>query len=83
MYKQVQMTEQANESFKDLFNQMNAVMNELIAFTKVVDVISNNSGTIQESTNEFASIIEESTAAVEELNAMLVQLTDEQEKIAR
>lgn len=77
------MTEQANESFKDLFNQMNAVMNELIAFTKVVDVISNNSGTIQESTNEFASIIEESTAAVEELNAMLVQLTDEQEKIAR
>lgn len=81
--KQVQMTEEANESFKDLFNQMNDVMHELTAFTKVVDVISTNSGTIQESTNEFASIIEESTAAVEELNATLVQLTDEQEKIAR
>lgn len=83
VYKQVQMTEQANESFKDLFKQMNDVMHELTAFTKVVDVISNNSETIQESTNDFASIIEESTAAVEELNATLVQLTDEQEKIAR
>jgi methyl-accepting chemotaxis protein len=82
VYMQVQTTEQANTSFKDLFAQMNEVMQELTAFTKVVDVISSNSGTIQESTNEFASIIEESTAAVEELNATLVQLTDEQEKIA-
>ena len=81
VYKQVQMTEQANESFKGLFKQMNDVMVELNAFTKVVNVISTNSGTIQESTNEFASIIEESTAAVEELNATLVQLTEEQEKI--
>lgn len=83
VYKQVQTTEQANTSFTDLFNQMNELQHELTSFTKVVDVISDNTGTIQESTNEFASIIEESTAAVEELNATLVQLTDEQEKITR
>ena len=83
VYKQVQTTEQANSTFTELFNEMNALQYELTSFTKVVDVISENTGTIQESTNEFASIIEESTAAVEELNATLVQLTDEQEKITR
>ena len=83
VYKQVQTTEQANSTFTELFNEMNALQQELTSFTKVVDVISENTGTIQESTNEFASIIEESTAAVEELNATLVQLTDEQEKITR
>ena len=83
VYKQVQTTEQANSTFTELFNEMNALQHELTSFTKVVDVISENTGTIQESTNEFASIIEESTAAVEELNATLVQLTDEQEKITR
>ena len=83
VYKQVQTTEQANATFTDLFDQMNQLQHELTSFAKVVDVISDNTGTIQESTNEFASIIEESTAAVEELNATLVQLTDEQEKITR
>jgi methyl-accepting chemotaxis protein len=83
VYKQVQTTEQANSTFTDLFQQMNELQHELTTFAKVVDVISENTGTIQESTNEFASIIEESTAAVEELNATLVQLTDEQEKVTR
>ena len=57
VYKQVQTTEQANSSFTDLFNQMNELQHELTSFTKVVDVISDNTGTIQESTNEFAYII--------------------------
>ncbi|AYC28963.1 methyl-accepting chemotaxis protein [Paenisporosarcina cavernae] len=83
VYTQVAKTDDANKAFTRLFEEMNGLERELNAFSKVVETIEENSEQVQVATNEFASIIEESTAAVEELNATLVTLTEEQEQIAR
>lgn len=83
IYTQVQTADKSNKSFNELFETMQSLQNELSKFLKDVDAIAENSEAIQTSTNEFAAIIEESTAAVEELNATLVNITDEQKTIAK
>ena len=47
-----------------------------------IDLISENSEAISISTNDFAMIIEESMATVEELNATLLDITEDQQTIA-
>ena len=75
----------ANEStatFSDLSKLMKHLQEGLSAFIRDFEMITDNSRTIQERTMEFAAIVEQSTAAVEELNATLTELTEEQQEIA-
>jgi len=83
IYAQVETADKSNKSFNKLHETMQNLQNELAKFLKVVDVIANNTESINMSTNEFATIIEESTATVEELNATLVQITEDQQAIAK
>ncbi|MEI4769636.1 methyl-accepting chemotaxis protein [Psychrobacillus sp. FJAT-51614] len=83
IYSRVKTADESNKSFIELFETMQSLQGELSKFLMNFDSIVNNSEAIQTSTNEFAAIIEESTAAVEELNATLINITDDQKSIAR
>ncbi|MFJ7825234.1 methyl-accepting chemotaxis protein [Psychrobacillus sp. NPDC096623] len=83
IYAQVSTVDESNKSFNKLHLTMKNLQDELAKFLQDVDVISNNTESINISTNEFAAIIEESTATVEEFNATLVQITEDQQAIAK
>lgn len=83
IYAQVATADKSNKSFNILHETMKNLQNELAKFLHDVDVISNNTESINISTNEFAAIIEESTATVEEFNATLVQITEDQQANAK
>ncbi|MBE1555029.1 methyl-accepting chemotaxis protein [Sporosarcina limicola] len=84
--KQVMMqTEVADESsaaFVDLFETMTKLQGQLSVFIQDFGTVTVNSQSIRERTMEFAAIVEESTAAIEELNATLTELTEEQQEIS-
>ncbi|WP_313892527.1 methyl-accepting chemotaxis protein [Psychrobacillus sp.] len=82
VYKQVQTVEQSNKSFQNLYNTMQVLQKGLADFTNDANSIAKNSDAISTSTNEFAAIIEESTAAIEELSATLIHIAEDQEVIA-
>ncbi|MEK5071423.1 methyl-accepting chemotaxis protein [Sporosarcina sp. FSL K6-1508] len=69
-------------SFTSLFEAMAKLQEDLSDFIKDFGAIETDSATIRERTVEFASIIEQSTATIEELNATLTQLTEEQHQIS-
>lgn len=80
---QVNVTNESNVAFTTLSETMQSLQQKLELLLDEVNMVSSHSGTIQERTNEFAAIVEESTAAVEELHATLVQLTDEQDRMTQ
>ncbi|WP_153720651.1 methyl-accepting chemotaxis protein [Sporosarcina cascadiensis] len=81
--EQVKVADDSNKSFNDLFGTMITLQNALHAFMDDFESIAASSETVSERTIEFASIIQQSTAAVEEMNATLTELTNEQEQIAQ
>ncbi|WP_088005703.1 methyl-accepting chemotaxis protein [Indiicoccus explosivorum] len=81
--RQAELTDESGATFAGLRATMQKLGEELVKFSEDVDAVSRNSGSIQESTTEFAAIVQQSTAAVEELDATLQQLAEEQESIAR
>ena len=83
IYAQVATADKSNKTFNNLHDIMINLQNELAKFLKDVDRISNNTESINISTNEFAAIIEESTAMVEEFNATIVQITEDQQANAK
>ena len=78
IHNQSETAEQSNKSFKNLFETMSSLQQSLAIYLKEIDTIAKNSEEINISTTEFAAIIEESTATVEELNATLVNITEDQ-----
>ncbi|TQR20262.1 methyl-accepting chemotaxis protein [Psychrobacillus vulpis] len=79
---QVHAAETSNHSFNKLFEVMQSLQKMLAQFLIDVDIIAKNSESIHTSTNEFAAIIEESTATVEQLNATIVNITADQRSIS-
>ncbi|WP_342560435.1 methyl-accepting chemotaxis protein [Psychrobacillus sp. FSL W7-1457] len=77
-HTQAETAEQSNESFKGLFETMKTLQLSLTSYLKEIETIAENSESINVSTTEFAAIIEESTATVEEINATLVNITEDQ-----
>lgn len=82
MYSQVEAANKSNRSFHELFEMMQLLQKKLANLSVDIDLISENSEAISISTNDFAMIIEESTATVEELNATLLDITEDQQTIA-
>ncbi|GKV65867.1 MULTISPECIES: methyl-accepting chemotaxis protein [unclassified Sporosarcina] len=80
--EQVKVADNSNRSFSELFGTMITLQNALHAFMDDFDHIADSSKSVSEHTVEFASVIQESTAAIEEMNATLTDLTNEQEQIA-
>ncbi|MBP1913336.1 methyl-accepting chemotaxis protein [Lederbergia galactosidilyticus] len=78
LHTQVELTNESDTAFKEITGSMNNLQRKLEQLLQEVEFVANNSEAIQERTNDFASIVEESTAAVEELHASLTQLSDEQ-----
>ena len=80
---QIEVADDSSESFTDLFQTMSKLQEDLSLFIVDFGTVGTNSETVRERTVEFAAIIQQSTAAIEELNATLTELTDEQDQIAR
>ena len=80
---QIETADRSNQIFTELFNTMKLLKEELGNFVQAVDLIEKNGKSIQESTNEFASIIQQSTASIEELSAVLTTVNEEQQQISR
>ncbi|AOV08487.1 methyl-accepting chemotaxis protein [Sporosarcina ureilytica] len=79
---QSEIVSQSTNSFTQLFTMMSGLTIELSDFVTKFEGANENSRDIQNRTSEFASIIQQSTATIEELNATLTELTKEQEQIA-
>lgn len=80
---QMTVADDSSKSFNDLYLTMSKFQEELSSFIADFNTISKDSETIRERTTDFAGIIEQSTASVQELNATLIEITEEQEQIAR
>ncbi|WP_262173734.1 methyl-accepting chemotaxis protein [Saccharococcus sp. Marseille-Q5394] len=76
------VAEESMHSFHSLYNAMDALKANLITFIDEFQTISQNSERIQHRTMDFASIVQQSTAAIEELNATLTESVDEQRMMA-
>ncbi|MFJ7932843.1 methyl-accepting chemotaxis protein [Sporosarcina sp. NPDC096371] len=79
---QTTVADESSASFADLVDTMMVLQKELSAFIQDFSRITLDSESIRERTLAFAAIIEQSTAAIEELNATLTELTEEQQQIA-
>lgn len=79
---QTTVADESSVSFTDLFDTMMALQQELSSFIQDFGKITLDSESIRERTMEFAAIVQQSTAAVEELNATLTEMATEQQQIA-
>lgn len=80
---QVEMTERSNSTFNILFNSMKSLQQGLQQYTYAASEIELNSKTIQTSTNEFASIIEQSSNVIDQLNTSLQAVALKQIEVTR
>ncbi|WP_420829936.1 methyl-accepting chemotaxis protein [Bacillus ectoiniformans] len=82
-----QILQQAKESketsaqFRDLKETMHQLESELGRFKHLTGQITESSQIIQETTTDFAAVVEESTAAVEEMSATLTNLANENDRV--
>ncbi|WP_342512969.1 methyl-accepting chemotaxis protein [Sporosarcina sp. FSL K6-1522] len=80
---QTAVADASSLSFTALCETMTTLQQELSVFIQSFGGITADSASIQERTMAFAAIVEQSTAAVEELNATLTELTAEQQQTAQ
>ncbi|WP_332647249.1 methyl-accepting chemotaxis protein [Lysinibacillus sp. 54212] len=80
---QVAATERSTSTFNELFSSMKQLQQELDVFSKATNSIENNSKSILLSTNEFATIIEESYQAIDQLSSILEKVNGEQQIITK
>ncbi|MFC5604671.1 methyl-accepting chemotaxis protein [Sporosarcina koreensis] len=76
------VAEESVQSFNSLYKAMDKLKVNLTAFNDEFQTISQNSERIQQRTMDFAAIVQQSTAAIEELNATLTDSVDEQQRVA-
>lgn len=76
------VADESMHSFNSLYNAMDALKANLTSFIGEFQTISQYSERIQQRTMDFASIVQQSTAAIEELNATLTEAVDEQQMMA-
>lgn len=78
---QVSIAEQSNTTFNTLYESMQILQQQLKQFVQAANSIEQNSMNIQTATNEFAAIIEQSSAAVDHLNTVLTIIANDQQQI--
>lgn len=80
--QQVETAEKSVNAFNHLYSAMQNLNQQMIVVASEIKSVEDKTGTIEANTNEFATIIEGSTASLEELNATLSMLADDQKKTA-
>lgn len=80
--KQSESVHESTVAFTQLFTMMTALKDELFSFVEKFKDANENSRIIQNRTTDFSAVVQQSTATIEELHATLIELTEEQEKIA-
>lgn len=78
---QVETADNSSQTFNELSDKMNTLQNQLNEFVQAFEIIEKNSQEIYNSTNEFASIIDENSASVDQLSTLLTTIKKEQEQI--
>lgn len=78
---QTTVANDSSASFAELFTTMSNLQENLTTFIGGFGTIGENSAMVRERTTDFAAIIQQSTATIEELNATITELTEEQEHI--
>ncbi|HWL27046.1 MAG TPA: methyl-accepting chemotaxis protein [Ureibacillus sp.] len=78
---QTNTAELSNKTFQELFELMNDLKDKLQQFTHGARSIEKNSISIQQSTTEFAAIIEESSSTIDQLSGSFSKVNDEHMKI--
>ncbi|WP_252502414.1 methyl-accepting chemotaxis protein [Sporosarcina sp. Marseille-Q4943] len=76
------VAEESVQSFNSLYTAMDTLKENLTSFIDEFQTIAQNSEKIQQRTMDFASIVQQSTAATEELNATLTEAVNEQQQMA-
>lgn len=79
--KQVTSTNETNETFNKLYQSMVALQHSLNSFSKATTSIEQNSQSVLMSTNEFASIIDQSSNAINDLQKLLQSIQDGQQNM--
>ncbi|WOV85040.1 methyl-accepting chemotaxis protein [Sporosarcina jeotgali] len=79
--EQTEVADSSNTTFTALHGEMRDLQKEMKSFIEAFREITVNTDNVRGRTMEFASVIEESTAAIEELDATLTHLVDEQSEI--
>lgn len=79
--EQTEVADSSNTTFTALHGEMRDLQKEMKSFIEAFKEITVNTDSVRGRTMEFASVIEESTAAIEELDATLTHLVDEQSEI--
>ncbi len=75
---QVELVDNSNSTFSNLFNAMKNLQQNLSQFSTSVNTIEQNGKSVEISTNEFATIIEQSTNSIDQLCNVLEKINDDQ-----
>lgn len=78
---QVLMVDNSNTTFTNLFNSMKNLQQNLKHFSTSAHSIETNSKSIELSTNEFATIIEQSSNSIDELCLVLAKINEDQHAV--
>jgi methyl-accepting chemotaxis protein len=71
------MTEQTKAAFTSISNVIKELREQVSSYSELTDTINSSSVSIDQSMNDFASIIEQTTATIEELSATVEQLSSQ------
>ena len=80
---QVRMVDDSNETFSILFNAMKHLQHNLTQFSTSVNSIEKNGKSIEAATNEFATIIEQSTNSIDELCIVLEEINKDHHNVTK
>lgn len=81
--KGVQVSNDVTSYFNQLSDTMEKLSEELNHFTVLADKVKTQTSNVENSTNDFAVIIEEATASLEEMNATVDNLTASNHELSK
>src|SRR5690625_4598087 len=74
-------TEQVNDAFNELTTYLHEINEQFTTFENLAAGVEKNSLSVDEATNEFAAIIEQSSASLEEMSATVENLNEQNKLI--
>jgi methyl-accepting chemotaxis protein len=78
----VQSTTKVSSYFEELYTSINKLADNFHSFEALAQDVTTQSSEVEKSTIEFAAIIEQATASIEEMNATIESLSQDSLKIA-
>ncbi|UCZ54543.1 methyl-accepting chemotaxis protein [Bacillus shivajii] len=76
-------TSEMNDFFTELNKSLTFINNQFNSFSELAEVAKNNSANIKDSTTDFASMIEQASASLEEVSATVDNLNKQNQLIAK